>query len=127
MLKVYSTSDGHASVRYTVTGLLNTPGEHIGLLTDIAKAKFWPKALRLDRVFFSFEKGLSASLHWDDDEQTLIFPIAERGYFDFEGPFSGWSNPRNAGWTGNILLKVNGADSTRVWPFAIKLELTKQT
>ena len=127
MLSVYSTVDGNASVRYTVAGDIGAENLAFTPITNISGLHNSPKILRLDRVFFSIDKGLRLTLHWQDDEQSLIMPLEDRGYFDFESAFGGWSNPRREGFTGNILLRVLGADDTRRWLFALKLEFTKQT
>jgi len=126
VFKVYSTADGSTSVRYTITGALNIEEPFKAPITDISVLAKAPTLLRLDRVFFAFEKGLRASLHWEDDSETLILPLEDRGFFSFEDYFGGWSNPVNPGCTGNILLQVLGANAERTWLFALKIELAKQ-
>ena len=126
MIKIYSSVDGQTTVRYTVTGELEAHEEILVPVTDIVSLKHSPKMLRIDRVFFSLNKGMVGSLHWEDDEQSLIFPMEDKSYFSFEDNFGGWSNPGRNGATGNILLKMVAGTTERVWSFALKIELTKQ-
>lgn len=127
MLRIYSTADIHSSVRYTVAGELAAGDREEVPLTDIKALEHTPAGLRLDRLFFALDKGMRASLHWEDDEHTLILPVEDRGFFDFEHWFGGWSNPKREGSTGNIILRVEAPDEDRTWRLALKLELTKQT
>ena len=127
MLKVYSTADGSTSVRYTVAGELAGGEELFAPITDVASLRNAPTILRLDLVFFSFDKGMRASLRWEDAESSLIAPLEDRGFFSFESYFGGWSNPQREGATGNICVKVLAGEEDRVWSFALKLELTKQS
>ena len=126
MLNIYSTQDRNTSVHYTVAGEL-VSALPFTPITDTSVLFNAPALLRLDRVFFAIDKGLHLSLHWQDEAQTLIMPLEDRGYFDFESAFGGWSNPRREGYTGNILLRVLDANDERRWLFALKLDFTKQT
>lgn len=126
MVNVYHSVDGQNTVRYTVSGELQEREELLVPVTDIVSLKHSPKRLRIDRVFFSLNKGMVGSLHWEDKEQSLIFPMEDKSYFSFEENFGGWSNPMREGATGNILLKVEAGHTERTWSFALKIELTKQ-
>ena len=128
MLSIYSTADGSNNVRYTVAGSL-VGGEILqGPLTDIKSITHEPALLRLDVLFFSLDKGMHGALRWEDNDRTLICPIEDRGYFDFEHWFGGWGNPKREGFTGNILLDMwAGSGDDRPWLFSLKFELTKQT
>lgn len=127
MLRIYSTADVHSSVRYTVAGELAAGENEEALLTDIRTLEHSPGSLRLDRLFFSLDKGMRASLHWEDAEKSLLLPVEDRGFFDFEHAFGGWSNPKREGWTGNVILRVEAGVEERLWRLALKLEFTKQT
>ena len=126
MLTSYFTADSANTVRYTVAGA-HLFDKVQARIVDVKELAHGPVRLRIDRVFFALEKDLRGFLCWEDSEESLIFPLQDRGLFDFESSFGGWSNPMRAGATGNILLRVIGPVDDLQRHFALKLELTKQS
>jgi len=115
--------DGAVNVLLVVTGILDTSDHAIADITTISGLNPVPTLLRLDRVFYSIEDALSCRLWWHATADLLIMPLAGRGHFDFDW-FGGWTNPKTAGYTGNIRLSTAGWVGVK--HFTLALEFTKQ-
>lgn len=115
--------DGAANVLVVVTGILDTSDYAVTDITAISSLNPVPTLLRLDRVFFSIEDALSCMLWWEATSDVLIMPLAGRGKFDFDW-FGGWTNPKAAGFTGDIRLSTAGWVGVK--HFSLALEFTKQ-
>ena len=116
--------DGSRNFVITTLGVLDTSDYPVTNITDIAILKPIPTQLRLDKIFYSIEDGLSCLLWWEAAPDILLMPISGRGMFDFEW-FAGHSSPKNVGATGNIRLSTQGYISG-VKHFTLVLDFVKQ-
>ena len=115
--------DGASNVLQVVTGVLDTSDYPSTSITNRLALVPVPPMLRLDMIFFSIEDGLTCMLWWEANVDALILPLAGRGKFDFDW-FAGWTNPKPAGYTGDIKLSTSGWSGLK--HFTLMLEYTKQ-
>lgn len=117
--------DGQRNVVLDTTGVLDTSNYAQTDITNIGILNPVPNALRIDHIQYSIQDGLSLQLWWEDTSLTsLILPLAGRGKLDGNW-FGGYSNPKRAGYTGNIMLSTNGWTAGTYY-FNLVMELVKQ-
>lgn len=115
--------DGQRNVLLSVTGILDTSDVAVTDITTIASLTPAPQTLRLDRIFFAIEDVLSVMLWWHATSDALLMPLAGRGHFNYDW-FGGYTDPKAAGFTGNIRLSTTGWVGVK--HFSLLLELVKQ-
>lgn len=115
--------NGARNVQIEVVGILDTSDFAQADITIISALTPAPGFVRLDTIQFSVEDGLSCRLWWHDTAlTTLIAPVQGRGKLDF-GWFGGKQNPKNAGYTGDIMLSTAGWATLKT--FTLILDLIK--
>ena len=117
--------DGARNVLLRVTGILDTSDYAAADITAIANLDPVPTMIRLDRVKYSIEDGLTCLLWWNATSDDLIMPLAGRGKFTFVDWFEGITNPQSTGWTGDVQLSTQGFVSG-LKHFTLALEFCKQ-
>ena len=81
---------------------------------------------RIMATVYSFQSEVVGLLYWEKaDERDLVLPLEGRGTLDFR-QFNGLMNPKNEGWTGRIVLRVEGKPGADLRHFALCLDLSKQ-
>lgn len=78
--------------------------------------------LKLSSAFYCIESGLKVILFWEHagGEHVLLAPLEGRGLFSLD-KFNGIEDPRVEGWTGNVLMQLEGKGR-----FSLCLEFMKQ-
>jgi hypothetical protein len=90
-------------------------------------------SLRIDRILYNIEDGLSVNFFWDATAQTRIEELAGRGKLDYK-PYggiqlkgsAGVANTIPAGATGKINYTTQGWAAAGILSFSIFMTLTKQ-
>ena len=116
--------DGARNAIIEVTGILDTSDVTQTDITTIANLVPVPTTVRIEKIQFAIEDGISCMLWWHDTAgTTLIVPLTGRGKLTAEW-FGGYNNPKNAGYTGNIQMSTAGFSGVK--HFSLLLELIKQ-
>ncbi len=115
--------DGERNAIVIVTGTLDTSDLAVTDITTIANLNPVPTLVRLDRLQYSVEDGISCLLWWHNTSDGLIMPVEGRGLLDFCWA-GGYNNPQAAGYTGNIRLSTVGWSGVK--HFTLILDLVKQ-
>ncbi len=115
--------DGPRNTLLSVTGVLDTSDYAVADITTISSLNPVPTLIRVDRIQYSVEDGLSCLLWWHATTDGLILPLEGRGKMEFDW-FGGYNNPMAAGYTGNIRLSTAGWSTVK--HFALVIEFVKQ-
>lgn len=117
--------DGDRNVVVKVVGVLDSSDLSATAITAISSLVPAPGKIRVDKIQYSASENLDLCLWWDATADTTpVVCLTGRGEMCFKD-FGGLVNPKETGWTGNILLTTTGWTSGTKH-FTLVLSLVKQ-
>lgn len=116
--------DGAKNTVIKFEGILDTSDLGSTIVVDASTLQGPPTKLRIDRIQYSIEDGLSLNLLWDATSDVRVLELNGHGEID-GNPFGGFPNNAGSGITGDILATTTGYSGTM--SFTVILECSKQS
>ena len=119
---IQTIADWERNVVVKVVGVLDTSNVSKATLIDVSALVPAASVIKLKRLQFSVQEGLSVNLYWDADTDVLLAALSNTGCLDFIqhiGP-----NNAGAGVTGDVLYETTGWASGTL-TFTVVLWFTK--
>lgn len=116
--------DGVRKAVIKFEGILDTSDLGSTVVVDASALQGAPTKVRVDRIQYSVEDGLSVNLLFDATTDVRVLQLNGQGTID-GNPFGGFPNNAGTGVTGDILATTTGHSGTM--SFTVILECTKQS
>lgn len=118
--------DGPRNLVVKVTGILDTSDLTGQVVVDPTGGQFPVSRVRLDKLQFAIEDGLTCNLYWDATTPVLIDTLNGRGEVEADPRWGGQINNAGPGRTGKITLDTEGWQAGSVLSFNFIFECVKQ-